>query len=323
MAIGSIASALPIISGGASLIGGLFGEDEGGQASPTGVGGSQSGFAALPPQVQQAFLQQYLPQLLQQNQGKLQTVPLGEAPQGPFGSQGLQQLQNYSYAHGGLFNGTEGVNPLGHVEPLNQFQQGALGSFGGGLSGLQQELPGYQDLYNQNVRDPQLREIERQQQQAQNGLLGANARSGNLGAFGSSALGTQIAELQNHYNQYKDQAQIGAFQGANNLRNQTLQQMLNAGNQVQQQGQQSLNAVQPYLQQNLPQQRLQQFAQGLNQFPVGQVSQGQTPSQPNTLSKIGGVGTAATGLLNQYQAANTGYNGIPFGQSLGNAMPWL
>ena len=48
---------LPAIGAGASIIGGLMGGDEGGGGSPTAAGATNStqGFAALPPEVQQAL----------------------------------------------------------------------------------------------------------------------------------------------------------------------------------------------------------------------------------------------------------------------------
>ncbi len=316
---------LPAISAGASLVGGLMGGDEGGGGSPTAAGGTQSGFAALPPEVQQAFLQQYLPQLLQQHQGKFQTTPLEQARSGPFESQALQELQDYSNRNSGIFGGSWGVRPLGQVEPLNQMQQNALGSFGRGLSGLQNELPGYQSLYNENVLNPQLQEIQRQQDIAQNNLLGAKAGSGNLGALGSSALGTQLAQQQEAANRAMMEARSQGYQQSLGLRQQTLQDMLRAGGQVQGQNQTQLNALQPQLQATAAPARLQQLAQGLNQFPSGAIGQGQVPTTPDMWSKLGNVGTAATGLFQHLGGAGggTGYNGIPFGQSLGNAMPWL
>jgi hypothetical protein len=316
-----------LASQGASLLGNLFGGDEGGQASPTGINGQTQGFAALPPEVQQAWLQQYLPQLLQQHQGKLQTTPLEQARSGPFESQGLQELQDYANRNAGIFGGSWGVRPLGQVEPLNQIQQGALGNVGRGLAGLSEDLPGYQSLYNQNVLDPQLKDIQRQQDIAQNNLLGAKAGTGNLGALGSSALGTQLAQNLDNYNRQREQARAAGYQHSIGLRNQTLQQMLSAGNQVQAQGQQQLSALQPQLQATAQPQRLEQLAAGLQRFPASQVTQGQTPSQPDFLNKVGFGGQALGGFLQGSGAKIFGDGGQQqpgvWGQSLGNQMPWL
>lgn len=285
---------------GASLGGALGGGMKGGSngaGSAQGIGGNStnSGFAALPPEVQQAYLQKYLPQLLQQTQGKFQGTPTGQAPTGPFASQALQELQQYSNQNGGIFGGNSGVNPLGQVEPFNQYQQNALGSFGGGLSGFQNELPGYQNLYNENVLNPQLAEID-----YQNGIANSNLRSNeagrSVGAFGNTAFGSQLAGQQDNANRLKLGARAQAFQGAQELRNRTLQEMLGAGGVIQQQNQQSLNALQPQLQQATPGAQLGALQKGLGAFPNSTVGQhyGQAiPGTPNFASQLGGFGDLA------------------------------
>ena len=334
MALGTLGT-LGAVAGGAGILGGLFGGDEGG--SPGGSSSIQ-GFAALPPEVKDAWLKQYLPQLLKQYNAKFQGTPLGQAPTGPFASQGLQELQQHSNSIGGLFGGGTGVNPLGHVEPFNQFQQNALGSMGGGLAGLQNELPGYQNLYNENVLNPQLEHIQKQEDMLQGGLRGRNAASGNLFGAGSTANKTQIAALQEQANQARSQARSQSFQGGINLRNQTLQQMLGAGSAIQGQGQQSLNALQPQLQQTAPGTRLNTFGQGLNMFPQSNTMNqtGAVAAQPNFMSKLGGAGLQGLGIMGGMGGGGMGgmfgggglgtsygMNGMPQGMNMGNSMPWL
>ncbi len=92
-----------MVSAGGSLLGGLFGKKKG-EAPATQV----QGFAALPKEVQNAWLQTYLPQVLEQNKKTYEAPPMMRAPTqaGIFDSQGLADLQRYSDSiapSGGLF----------------------------------------------------------------------------------------------------------------------------------------------------------------------------------------------------------------------------
>ncbi len=326
-------AALPVIGGIASAagaIGGLFGGDEEQQQQQTS--NNVSGFAALPPQVQQAYLQQYLPGVLEQyNRGQYQ-IPSERINEGqPFQSQGLTGLQRY-FDQRGIPNA---VNPYG-VEPLNQIQQNAitglgqgynaqnpdqfinpytaqalnaysrlagnpqgnelghqgigneLGQYigaiggqrgaGGGVAGLQQ----YMNPYTDQVTNRTLEDLREKFTGGQNGILSQNALSGSLGAFGGSALGTQLAQNQKdvsnqaldfianqnagNYGQAQNQrnleieralgqrgsetalrnqylASLGSGGNyAGNQRSQTLQQMLGAGTALREQNQQELGA---------------------------------------------------------------------------------
>ena len=102
-----VAQFLPLALGAATLAGSLFGGNKGGRGEQ-----HTSGFGALPQQVQQAYLNQYLPSI-QKQFSRPNGLPLGEAMGGQFGSQALQELQNYSNQTGGIFPGTTGVSPLG------------------------------------------------------------------------------------------------------------------------------------------------------------------------------------------------------------------
>jgi hypothetical protein len=244
---------------------------------------------------------------------------MGEALGGQFGSQALKQLQDYSNLNGGIFGGGTGVSPLGAVEPFNQQQQNALQSFGSGLSGLQNELPGYQNLYNQNVLDPELANIDRLHQQGQNQLRSNQLLgTGGQNAFSNSAFGTQLAGLQDTASRLRMDARAGAFQGGQNLRRQTLQDMLNSGGAIQNQNQSLLNYLQPQLQQATPQAQSQNFAAGLSQFPQTQISSGQAsnpnPGTPNFWSKLGGGAQAALGV-GQTLGGSGGFGG--FGNGFG------
>lgn len=88
-------------------------------------GGSQqkqvSGFSALPKQVQDAYLNTFLPGALDwySNNKEYQALPMKRvnAPSSPFDSQGLYDLQQYSDSVGGLFS------PYGQKQQEEQSSQ--------------------------------------------------------------------------------------------------------------------------------------------------------------------------------------------------------
>lgn len=87
------------VLGIASLAAGAFGKKKA-KAST-----SKKGFAALPEEVQQVFLETYLPGIKQQYAKQYQPPPMKRVnrPSSVFDSQGLYDLQQYSDAAGGLF----------------------------------------------------------------------------------------------------------------------------------------------------------------------------------------------------------------------------
>lgn len=91
-----LGSALSI---GASLIGAIGGKDK---AQPEV---SQSGFAALPQEVKDAYLKTALPAMLELYNTSYRPVPMKRvnAPQSVFDSQGMYELQQYSDRQGGMF----------------------------------------------------------------------------------------------------------------------------------------------------------------------------------------------------------------------------
>lgn len=95
----------------------------------------------------------------------------------------------------------------------------------------------------------------------------------------------------------------GGLQAVNNdQRMQSLQALLNAGNQVQAQGQAEIDAVTPLVEQNLPQNKLNRFGQQLSMFPNSSQSfqYGQAPM--NSLQRFGnafmGLGGLGQGFMN-------------------------
>jgi hypothetical protein len=227
-------SFLPLVG---SVVSGLFGG--GGRSSKPAQSTAQSGWQNLPPQVQQAYLQQYLP-----------------------------AAQNY------------------FSQAPNQYEQQLQQMQGGGIKQLEEDLPDYQKFFAQANAQPTLEEIQRQADMQKNVLQGQAARSG-LGGLLNSNVAGQLSELQNNADrlkaQYSAQFNRENTQNALNLRAQTLQELMNAGNQ-------DYN-------------KLSQFAGLLGSFPGGstQTSVGGTVAGPNVWDKVGGGLTALSGAYNQWR----------------------
>ena len=189
---------------------------------------------------------------------------------------------------------------------MNPYQQMVLNQLAMGGQGLQNDMPNYMNPYLQHILAPLEASINEESQNAASNLRGNASAFGNLGGLGSSAFGTQMSQLENNRQKLLNQtrgAALGhsydqglnqrnqtlnalfgaggeAFGQANQNRRQSLQDMLMAGSAIQQQGQQSLNALQPQLQQTTPQARLGQFGQNLGMIPGSQTSNGYS-QQPN------------------------------------------
>lgn len=235
----------------AGLASNLFGSKSKGSTPAQST--SMSGFQVLPKQVQNAYLQNYLPSVL--NYGK----------SGP-----------------------------------NQYTQQAINSYGGGLAGLMQELPGYKSIFDQNTVQPTLDEIQRQSDIQQNRLRAQAAASG-LGGIFNSNTAIQLGELQRNADMIKAQ-QLADFNRENTinalrLRGQTLSDLMTAGDQ-------DYN-------------RLSRFAGLLGVFPGGNTSTqiGASQPKPNIWDKVIGSAVSLPGIINAFR--------VPQQIDLGNAMPWL
>lgn len=211
---------------------------------------SVQGFGALPPQAQQAYLNQALPaaQGAFENINKQMPLARVQAPSDLFGNQSLYNLQQMSDQMGGLYgHAGQGVSPA-DVVPINAMQQEALSNIMNGAdpNNLSAQLMQYQDPYNIMVRDRAINSIKDRADQIRKKIMGDMAASGNLAASGGSALAFQLSELdKNTSNQIADlEAFLGkeGYQQANNLRNQQLSQMLGGGELLQGQHQNELNA---------------------------------------------------------------------------------
>jgi hypothetical protein len=199
---------------------------------------------------------------------------------------------------GGLFGGEEGAQPsqqvsgwqalprevqeaflktyLPDVKQIyqagpNQYEKQAESMLGGGIAGLRKDLPQYMSPFQEQVIDRTLKRYNDQAGQMRNNIMG-QAGLGGLGSFGSSALGTQLAQLdKNNLDRqldYLSQANQENYSQALGLRQGLLNDLLQAG--------------------QMPYQRVSRLGTMLNAFPGGSQSTGAVQGTPNWASKLGG-----------------------------------
>lgn len=277
-------------------------------------------------------------------------------------------------------NDQNGVRPLPGIEPFNQLQENAFDQLQnnqprsvedftnaysiGGLNALSQmaaynpmekSLDSYMNPYTDSVINRTLSRMGDELSGGENTILGNAAKFGGLGAFGSTAVGTMLANRQNealkraqdfvadqyqtNFGQAQNQRNMeinrrgqflnsligggndtykiaGGLQAVNNdQKMQSLQALLGAGNQVQAQGQAEIDAVNPLIQQNLPQNKLNRFGQQLSMFP-GSIQSFQYADAPmNSMQRYGnalmGLGNLGNGFAN---AMNAGIGGMKGGR---------
>jgi len=317
--LNSLVGSLPVVG---SLLSGFAGKNEQQAPQPYGTtSSSEAGFKTMPKELQEAYLKQYLPQILAQSTGPYNAGPMGQAATGPYAPQGLQQLQQHYNQYGSPFAGNGGAMPLGAVEPFHPYQTQAFGQIEGASNapGLESQLRPYMDLYNKYVLSPTLERNKRERAEVENALLGRG--QGNLGYFGSSALGTQRAQLEKNYGQLEQEAQAEALQNALGLRRQGLGDLLAAGGAIQEHGQQYLNALQPQMQAALPQNRTSALGQQLGLIPGASQSSTSTgyhqpEAKPNAAMRWGG---ALQSLGSLFQGGGPMANAFGGGQQ--QAMP--
>lgn len=231
-------AASPAVSLGAGLASGLFGSKSKGAQPATSQ--SQSGWGALPPALQNAYLNTFLPGAL-----------------------------NY-------YNSS----------PNNPYQKQVQQAYGGGISGLMQQLPDYLQVFQQNVDNPTLAEMQRQAEIEKNKITAQAANSG-LGSLLNSNLGVQLSELQSNADRRKMQYLYDTnrqnLNSALDLRNQTLGELTKAGDQ-------DYN-------------RLSKLGSLFGAFPGSSVSnsRGEAQAKPNTWDKIAGTTTALGALYDDYR----------------------
>lgn len=169
--------------------------------------------------------------------------------------------------------------------PNNPATQQALNSYGGGLTSLTQELPGYRAIFDQNTVQPTLDEMQRQSDIQRNIINSQAARSG-LGGVLNSNTAIQLGENQRNTDQLKAQT-LATFNRENttnalNLRGQTLSELMFAGDQ-------DYN-------------KLSRFGSLLGAFPTGSTSTstGASTQPPNYWDKAAGAVNALPKVFQQW-----------------------
>jgi hypothetical protein len=281
------------ILGGAGIIGSALGIGQK-KGSPEKSSSEQiSGYYALPPEAQARY-QDFLKGAQQYYNNPQQPGRYGQAlnpSNNPYASQGLYEYQQA--------NPDKSVRPLGVVEPLNSIQRSAIGNYSNpdySMGGLSQ----YFNPFQEQVIDRATSAINRQADISRSNLLDRINASG--GILGSSATGTQLAQQEGERLRALGDmnANLGAqgYREALGLRGQSLSDMLNAGNMVQQQNQGLLQAALPGNQAAYNQDYTQAKSLGqlLGLFPSGSKgtssSMGEIAPSKNALGK--GLGLAGS-----------------------------
>lgn len=236
----------------------------------------------------------------------------------------IQQFQPNSIASYANPYATGALNQLGQLAQFNPNNK---------------PVTDYMTDYYDQVTNRGLNRLGKELDKSQNSLFGEAARRGG-NAFNSSATAIMLAELKNasqdraldfianqnqaNFGQARDQRNLeigrrdqylnnlvsggndtfriaGGLQAVgNDQRRQSLQDLLAAGNQVQNQGQAEINAANPLIQQQLPQNRLNQLGTHLGMFPQSGESFDYTPGEQNMFTKIGNAGMGFAGLHQGY-----------------------
>lgn len=227
------------------------------------------------------------------SRGRKGGSPAQESSQNVSGFDALPQAVKNAYLNTYLPDVLSLYNEKKPVTPFNQYQIQALEGMGQNATQIGEELGQYMNPYNKYVTD----NIQRQADIQRSNIMGQTAKRGGLGAFGSSALGTQLAGLDAHTARLKNMNDYQNYNQALNFRRQTLGDMLSAGDIMQEQTQEEANAQAT---------RLGQLASFLGAFPGTQTSSSmgigarQAPvsgAQRFMGGLMGGLGAAqATGL---------------------------
>lgn len=258
-----------------------------------GVQNAYSGYAALPEEAKQAYTR-YFNQLQNLPQDPYSTgrfTQVGE-PQTPFDSQELYALQQLL--------GEQGAQPVGVLEPFNEYQRNALSAYGMPdytEEGLAQFLAPFQ-----NARDRAAMNINRRFDNDLAQVRSREARIGNLAR--DRDYGGQTPAVEEARQRALLDAEAAFTGQALGLRQQSLADMLNAGGMIQRQNQAGLNAASP---QSI---NMQSPQYGMAQAYMPLLSGIPNSSTQNTygarLSTLGQLGNLGVGFLGDW--AQQGFN---------------
>lgn len=199
-----------------------------------GYENTASGYNALPPEAQQNF-KRFFDSLSAIPQDPYSTGRFSQvqAPQSPFDSEQLYALQQLM--------GDQGINPVGVLEPFNEYQRNALTSYGI-PNYTEQGLSQYMAPF-QAARERAAANINRYYDDQLGGIRSREARIGSLARdrdYGGQTPAVEEARMRAMLD-----AEAQATNAALNLRSNSLADMLFSGGMIQQQNQAGLNAASP------------------------------------------------------------------------------
>lgn len=249
------------------------------------VNDQRSGYAALPPELQAPSLR-YADQLKNIPQDPYSTGRFSQvgAPQTPFDSEQLYALQQLM--------GEQGVNPIGVLEPFNEYQRNALSAYGSPdytEEGLAQYMAPFQA-----ARERAAMNVNRRFDNQLGQVRSREARIGSLAR--DRDYGGQSPAVEEARQRALIDAEMASLGNALGLRSNSLADMFNAGGRIQQQNQSNLNAASPQaINTQSPQYGFAQAYQPLLQgIPNSQYSN-QRGGQPSTMGQIGNAGIGIFG----------------------------
>lgn len=165
----------------------------------------------------------------------------------------------------------------------NQYQQSAMASLGGGAQALQDEIPGYMNPYTQSVTNNVMQQMRENAQMERDRIMaraGSNGLGGLMGDAYAKELGMLNDKTQGNMTQYADWSAQQGFNQAYNMRQQSLKDMLAAG--------------------DMPYEHISRLGGLLQKFPASENKMG--AYQPsNWADKIGGSATTLANLYQNYQ----------------------
>jgi hypothetical protein len=282
-----MAFGLGAIIGGASLASSLLGGRKKGSGMPESSS-SVSGYNALPAAGRQVY-DNYFKMLnnVAANPYDQNRLGMVGVPQSIFDSPELYALQQTQPE--------QGARPIGVLEPLNEIQRNALGSYAT-PDFSDAALASYMKPF-EGIRNRTLENINRNSNIAFSGIKGREARVGSLAR--SPLYGDQLPQLEEARARALADAEAQFTMNALGLRKESLADMLNAGNLVQKQNQaglqaasgQGLTMANPAFGQASA---LMQLLAGMPNSGSGQ-SMGAIAARDNNLTKLGNLGTSLFG----------------------------
>lgn len=272
------------------------------------VNEQKSGYDALPPALK-AVYDRYANSLNSIPQNPYDTGRFAQAPRpmGPFESQELYNLQQYSP--------NQPIKPVGVLEPMNEFQRQALTAYGR-PDYTEQGLAQYMAPF-EKARQRAYENVNSFYNDKNANIRSREARIGSLAR--DRDYGGQTPAVEEARQRALLDAEAAALTAALGLRSSSLADMLNAGNATQQYNQTQLQTASPQaINMQSPQYGFAQAYQPLLQgMPNSQYSN-QRGGQPSTMGMLGNFGVAALG--DWAQNGLNSYLGVRPRQTLGDRL---